>query len=368
MTGAAQEGGLRSSNPLRQQEVALSRKPIVLFLVALLLLAACGGRQEVYEVAPDGAAAASAAELELPDPIPAVPAYLVSSKKALSARRVDALARTPGAAVVVPVSLARTKVKGPKGTKSLRVAALDPVDFRAVAPAPTRDADFVWVALVGGEAVVTHQAADRLGFQDAGQLDLGGERVRVGAFADNGTPNFADVVVDSQSLDLGGRPRAVVVGAKSGITLETLAKDLRRKVPGARLVRLVPSGSVIQPRAQIGPPATPGAVASGLHPTLAAAVERLLQGAGGRVWVVSGFRTYAHQYTLYVSALRRYGDPEIADNWVAPPGRSMHEHGLAVDLGGDLALAVRIIDELGLPLWRPMSWEPWHFELVGSRG
>lgn len=338
-------------------------------MIVLLLLAACGGRQEVYEVAPtDAAAAANTAELELPDPIPAVPAYLVTSKKALGDKRIDALARTRGAAVVVPVSMARTKVRGPNGAQNLRIAALDPVSFRAVAPAPTRDAEFVWVALVGGEAVVTHKTADRLGLEDAGALDLGGEEVRVGAFADNGTPNFADVVVDSQSLDLDGRPRAVVVGAKSGVTLETLAKDLRRKVPGARLVRLVPSGAVIQPRAQIGPPAAPGAAASGLHPTLAAAVERLLQAAGGRVWVVSGFRTYAHQYSLYVDALRRYGDPEVADNWVAPPGRSMHEHGLAVDLGGDLALAVRIIQELGLPLWRPMSWEPWHFELVGSRG
>jgi hypothetical protein len=45
----------------------------------------------------------------------------------------------------------------------------------------------------------------------------------------------------------------------------------------------------------------------------------------------------------------------------------MHTRGLAVDLGGDLELAVRIIDELDLPLYRPLAHEPWHFELIGSR-
>ncbi|MEA2485709.1 MAG: D-alanyl-D-alanine carboxypeptidase, partial [Actinomycetota bacterium] len=59
---------------------------------------------------------------------------------------------------------------------------------------------------------------------------------------------------------------------------------------------------------------------------------------------------------------------EAADDWVAPPGGSMHERGLAVDLGGDLQLAVRIVAQLHLPLWRPLMNEPWHFELIGSRG
>ena len=54
-------------------------------------------------------------------------------------------------------------------------------------------------------------------------------------------------------------------------------------------------------------------------------------------------------------------------DWVAPPGHSMHERGLAVDLGGDLARAVQLIDELDLPLHRPLANEPWHFELIGSR-
>ena len=106
----------------------------------------------------------------------------------------------------------------------------------------------------------------------------------------------------------------------------------------------------------------------GLHPVLRRAVERLVSASGGSVVLVSGFRSEAEQRALWLEALRRYGDPERADDWVAPPGRSMHERGLAVDLGGDVGLAISLIDELGLPLHRPLSNEPWHFELKGSRG
>jgi hypothetical protein len=108
--------------------------------------------------------------------------------------------------------------------------------------------------------------------------------------------------------------------------------------------------------------------ATGLHPELAAAVDRLLQAARGAVYVVSGYRSPARQAELWAGALARYGDPEAADDWVAPPGRSLHERGLAVDLGGDVELAARLVESLGLPLHRPLANEPWHFELVGARG
>jgi hypothetical protein len=107
---------------------------------------------------------------------------------------------------------------------------------------------------------------------------------------------------------------------------------------------------------------------SGLQPAMKRAVDRLIEASNGHVHLVSGTRSTARQTELWHEALEKYGDPEIADNWVARPGTSKHEAGLAVDLGGDLGLAVRLVDELGLPLWRPMSWEPWHFELTGSRG
>lgn len=105
----------------------------------------------------------------------------------------------------------------------------------------------------------------------------------------------------------------------------------------------------------------------GLHPRLRQAVDTLVRAADGAVRLVSGFRTSDHQAQLWSEALARYGSVEAADDWVAPPGASMHERGLAVDLGGDLDRAVQLIAELDLPLYRPLSNEPWHFELLGSR-
>lgn len=111
-----------------------------------------------------------------------------------------------------------------------------------------------------------------------------------------------------------------------------------------------------------------GTGATGLHPQLAAAVDRLTAAAGGRVYVESGWRSFAHQTQLWEAALARYGSAEAARVWVAPPGRSMHEKGLAVDLGGDIELAAALIDRLGLPLSRPLAHEDWHFELIGPGG
>lgn len=107
---------------------------------------------------------------------------------------------------------------------------------------------------------------------------------------------------------------------------------------------------------------------AGLDPLLASAVERLLSAADGRVSVVSGYRSPARQTMLWSEALRRYGSVDAANDWVAPPGDSVHELGLAVDLGGDLELATLLVDRLDLPLYRPLPNEPWHFELYGPRG
>ena len=101
-----------------------------------------------------------------------------------------------------------------------------------------------------------------------------------------------------------------------------------------------------------------------LHPEMRAAVVALIEAAKGAVRVVSGYRSRYEQSKLWTQALARYGSAEAADDWAAPPGSSLHERGLAVDLGGDLVLAGRLIESLGLPLTRPLADEPWHFELA----
>lgn len=335
-------------------------------LLLAVLLAACTGGDPVYEV-PPGEMEGALAELKLPEPVPAVPAFTV--KRSLNPAALARLADFEGMRIVATATTRRIQVRGRK----LTVAALDPIEFRSVAPPATRDAEFVWVSLLGGEAVMTADAAQRLKLAEKG-LDLpvgGGKKVRVGSVAENGAPNFADAIIDAEQVDW-GEPDVAVLGIGSGITLEALGRDLREAFAGATVQRIKLSTQKYNAPAplsvQTATVAVPASSITGLHPTLEEAVSRLISASGGRVYLVSGFRDHQRQYELWVQALQRYGDPEVADNWVAPPGSSYHERGLAVDLGGDLNLAVRLIQQLGLPLWRPMSWEPWHFELSGSRG
>lgn len=110
---------------------------------------------------------------------------------------------------------------------------------------------------------------------------------------------------------------------------------------------------------------------NGLEGSFAQAIMALIAASGGRIWINSGFRSVERQAQLYndkVNELRNQGVPnpeEAARKWVAPPGRSNHGRGLAVDLGGDLELAHQLASRFGLRF--PMDWEPWHIEPLGAR-
>lgn len=369
-----QEAAILRHSPL-QMFVEGSRTVRLIAAIATIALlgGACGGRPQVFaDERAQREAEAAFQELELPDVIPAVPSFTIESAKPLSPEKVRAIARIEGVALAVPVSSAKVRVSSKRVDKALTVAAVPTLDYRSVAPVSTRAADFVWFALMGGDGVMTPEAAEQLKLGNSTKVQIKGlGPLRLGALADNSTPNFADIVVDGDAHPI-GRVTKVVVGAESGVTLNGLAREIRTKLDRVRMTWLLPKTEAIATQEAAAAVASTASFSApsiaGLHPALAESVARLVAASQGRVWVVSGFRDSARQYELWVQALQKYGDPEIADNWVAPPGSSYHERGLAVDLGGDLALAARLVEELGLPLWRPMSWEPWHFELAGSRG
>ena len=173
--------------------------------------------------------------------------------------------------------------------------------------------------------------------------------------------------VAESSLYGGGQHRrqaAHFADANGGRLLECLCE------PGATAVqvRVEVEGVIAEARAVFDPtkvmPAPVAFSGEGLHPLLAASVDRLIAAANGRVHVVSGRRSTDKQAILWADAVARYGSAEAADDWVARPGTSMHEKGLAVDLGGDVELAATIARNLDLPLHRPLVHEPWHFELA----
>lgn len=90
----------------------------------------------------------------------------------------------------------------------------------------------------------------------------------------------------------------------------------------------------------------------------------LVEASNGAIWIESGDRDTETQQRLWDEAVAKYG-PDEAPNWVAPPGSSYHEKGMAIDFGGDMKLLAELGPQYGF--WQPMSWEEWHWEPIGSR-
>lgn len=113
---------------------------------------------------------------------------------------------------------------------------------------------------------------------------------------------------------------------------------------------------------------------TGLTPELNSALVEMFSGAPedirGNLRVNSAYRSNNKQAELWEQALSKYGSPEAARKWVAPPGSSKHNHGQAVDLAylNDAAKEWAHANAAGFGLNFPMSHEPWHIEPVGARG
>jgi hypothetical protein len=119
-----------------------------------------------------------------------------------------------------------------------------------------------------------------------------------------------------------------------------------------------------------------------LHPTMQQRVRDLMLASEGKVGLGEGFRSMDTQKALFLSRYVvdangstffegqrwRKKDPKLAT--AAPPGRSMHELGLAADLTGDMKFIAKSGPQLGLKNFANVNKEPWHvqpIELPNSR-
>lgn len=119
--------------------------------------------------------------------------------------------------------------------------------------------------------------------------------------------------------------------------------------------------------------ATDPAAIQGLNPQFSSALSALFAAAPEDVRtglrIISAFRPEARQAELYQQAVAKYGSEQAARKWVAPPGKSNHNHGLAVDLRfvNDAAREWAHANAKNHGLHFPMAHEPWHIEPVGAR-
>lgn len=103
----------------------------------------------------------------------------------------------------------------------------------------------------------------------------------------------------------------------------------------------------------------------GLNKDFERALNQLIKDSGGRIKITSGYRDPERQAELFRDAVKKYGSEKAARKWVAPPGKSNHNHGLAADISGDRAWAHKNAAKYGLVF--PMAHEPWHIEPINAR-
>lgn len=148
-------------------------------------------------------------------------------------------------------------------------------------------------------------------------------------------------------------------------TVTTAAATVARPFAPSEVDGLVPEGVSLTVADDAHP-----AIAQ-LEPSLRDALRAASEAAGidgVRLEVTSGWRSGAYQRWLFEDAVRTYGDPETAGEYVAAPEDSTHVTGRAVDIGGDSAEQWLEARGWEWGLCRTYANERWHFERVGEPG
>lgn len=132
-------------------------------------------------------------------------------------------------------------------------------------------------------------------------------------------------------------------------------------------------------------PLPEGYAPGGLLPTVVEAWNAMVAAAkedGISLWIVSGYRSYQTQETLYKNYVARNGQAE-ADTYSARPGHSEHQTGLAFDINeisyafGESAAGQWVAEhaaEYGFIIRYPKDkqeitgyvYEPWHLRYLGT--
>lgn len=106
----------------------------------------------------------------------------------------------PGVSFATVIEVAEVPVAGGNGPTTVRMAAVDPKDFRVLTPQMTADAVGVWERLAEGDAAFTHDAGHRLEVPLGSEVPAAGRTtLRIGAYASNGVPPVADAIVSEET-------------------------------------------------------------------------------------------------------------------------------------------------------------------------
>jgi hypothetical protein len=130
---------------------------------------------------------------------------------------------------------------------TVRILAVDPAAFRPFTPDATAQSAAVWERLLDGELVVRHDVAQEHQLPLGGTVlltgrDGDGSEVRIGAFASNGSPPFADAIVPwSTGRELGiTAPNQLILSISEDEDPGTSGESVAEVVPGAEVEVIEP--------------------------------------------------------------------------------------------------------------------------------
>jgi hypothetical protein len=169
----------------------------------------------------------------------------------------------------------------------------------------------------------------------------------------------ARTAADAGALAAAGADRAtgVEVARRNGADVVEVGRDGDRFRVTTRVGGALGAASALR----VDPPPVEGIGSrAGLAPAMLAALRRADELLGVEVPITSGYRSIEHQRRLWD---RRHTNPYP----VAPPGRSRHQSGLAVDVpSAFVPRLLTVASAAGLCRPLPVS-DPVHFELCGGR-
>ncbi len=228
-------------------------------LLALLIVAAAGcssGRDPVasdtylppattstVSDTPADAGNPSAAA-QLPTVTAVSPVLQAISTIPFTADQAQAVRAVPGVAAVARVGLGLITANVPQGARQLSVAAVDPLEFRPLAPGPTAEASFVWQGLLQGNVFLAHEEQPVLGVSLGTDLPLKGPKTtlspRIGGLAANGVPNLAGGLISlqqAQALGLPGPTMLLVAITPGGppTAIDALSAKVAKVLPQAQV-------------------------------------------------------------------------------------------------------------------------------------
>lgn len=153
----------------------------------------------------------------------------------------------PGVAATARVLLANLVVEVPGGDAQVSVAAVQPDEFRPLAPETTAQAKFVWEGLHRSQTLIAHEQYQIFGGKPLQTLAAKGPKgrdvLRIGGLASSGVPNLAGAMMSmDQASNLGlGNPTLLLIGLAKDANSSEVTKALSKILPDVNFEGTQPS-------------------------------------------------------------------------------------------------------------------------------